>query len=60
LLRRFDTSYDSQRQFAADLTQTLDGVFQQQGIQVTWPTFGSHTVYPPPDTPPEGGADDDS
>lgn len=59
MMRRFDTSHAITSRFAADLTHALDGVYQQQGIQVTWPVFGAHSAYPPPDTPPEGDADDE-
>ncbi|KAK1400619.1 hypothetical protein POM88_000224 [Heracleum sosnowskyi] len=59
MLRRYDTTHDMLSRFASDLTQSLDGVYHQQGIQVTWPTFGAHHVYPPPDTPPEEGDDAD-
>lgn len=60
LMRRLDTSHEINSRFAADLTHALDGVYQQQGVQVTWPIYGAHTVYPPPDTPPEeGGSEDD-
>ncbi|KAK1379782.1 hypothetical protein POM88_026526 [Heracleum sosnowskyi] len=59
MLRRYDTTHDMMHRFATDLTQSLDGVYRQQGFQVTWPTFGAHHVYPPPDTPPEEGDDAD-
>ena len=59
MMRRYDTTHDMIHRFATDLTQSLDGVYQQQGFQVTWPTFGAHHVYPPPDTPPEEGGDAD-
>ncbi|KAK1387686.1 hypothetical protein POM88_015864 [Heracleum sosnowskyi] len=60
MLRRYDTTHDMMRRFATDLTQSLDGVYRQQGVQVTWPTFGAHHIYPPPDTPPEEGGDADN
>lgn len=59
MLRRQDTTNAMLHRFATDLTQSLDGVYQQQGFQVTWPIFGAHHVYPPPDTPPEEGGDAD-
>lgn len=52
--------HDISRRFAEDLTVSLDRVFQDQGIEVDWPTFGAHTAYPPPDSPPEEGGHADS
>ncbi|KAK1379194.1 hypothetical protein POM88_025938 [Heracleum sosnowskyi] len=38
----------------------LSTAFRATGVDITWPTFGVDSVYPPPDTPPEeGGPADD-
>lgn len=57
MMRRMDALYESQSRFSARLTQAFSTAFGASGAHVEWPVFGSDTVYPPPDSPPEEGDD---
>ena len=60
LSRRMDAMYESQSRFVQELTQALETAFRGLGADIQWPTYGEGSVYPPSDTPPSEGDDNDS
>ncbi|KAK1388705.1 hypothetical protein POM88_007125 [Heracleum sosnowskyi] len=61
MFRRMDAMHNANRQFAEELTSSLDSVLARDGQEVQWPVYGASHPYPPPDSPPteEGGDADD-
>ena len=57
LQRRMDRMHLDFHTYTADFSEALSGAFAQLGAHVQFPTFGSSSVYPPPDTPSD---DDDA
>ena len=51
--------YESQSRFAQELTLAFGTAFRGLGADIQWPVFGEDSAYPPPDTPPSEGDDDD-
>ena len=59
LSRRMNAMYESQSRFAQELTLALGTAFRGLGADIQWPVFRKDSAYPPPDTPPSEGDDDD-
>ena len=57
LQRRMDRMHLDFHTYTADFSEALSGAFAQLGAHVQFPTFGSSSVYPLPDTPSD---DDDA
>ncbi|KAL8124090.1 hypothetical protein AgCh_011914 [Apium graveolens] len=60
LSKRMDAMYESQSRFPQELTHVLGTAFRGLGADIQWPIFGEDSTYPPPDTSPSEGDDDDS
>ena len=60
LSRRMNVMYESQSRFVHYLTLALGTAFRGLGADIQWPIYGEGSVYPPPDTPPSEGDDDES
>ncbi|KAL8121361.1 hypothetical protein AgCh_018193 [Apium graveolens] len=54
-----DAMYESQSRFAHELILALGTAFKGLGADIQWPIFGEDFAYPPLDTPPSEGDDDD-
>ena len=59
LSRRMDAMYESHSRFAQELTLALGTAFRGLGADIQWPVFCEDSAYPPPDTLPSEGDDDD-